>query len=1128
MVAELAALEYSIVACSSFHEENHPQQLVARQRDPTSGGWQTERFCSYPQALVIRFVEGPCRIRKLELLVHHYMIPTRIEFHIGTSSTSIGRALGSSTDISFDKSLTVNFDRLGYIALSDGVQVQYKARELKSVHFDAEGEYLKIIAHKCYVNSLNLYNQIGLLAVSAFGEPIVSQYGSDVLNEQQRILLGLDPLVEASLRLPHGNENAALWGLINSSVTERRIPAGKGLSFEACNDETVTKIMAGVAKAKQAAVREERYPDAKQLKALLEKCRMAAEEVTHLNSAKENAVNLEDYDTAARLKMDIDLIKRALVDEASKCGLNIVTKEIVPTASPEKGREPSQHGTPAGRGSLPPSPPLSKTASPPKRVLDHPPNQSNARMGDVRNQLSKEMSIAAILSAHQNDLKQPDAPQPTGFRSEVREHPVKALVVQPTPIREETPLPPPTVAPIMDDRPIRPLSAMPQPETKSTVPIRSGSPPVPAVSRAMQGGLSPEPFQPELPPLEHQPAAPAVRKVAKKLVPPKRETKQSEVAPPEAAPKNAVAPGGPHIPPGFEPPEPIAARLVADFGLPIEVFGTVIMQCLLGRQFGLREWAMEQVGQRIRQPVPDPSVDGNTLAEATYEVIRYCIDDKREKSVMGAISLWQRLAAFCVDHHVPAAVSFKHFDALIPLLLVKCSDINARVRQASGEMVVTLAKTFRKQPYSMYPHIFKPIEKKDAANWKLIKARLEVIQRAIQPGENALMPDPDSGPITLRTLMGFTEQYLHHGNVEVRDAAGRIVVTAMKICGEAAPKPYLSKLRPQQMATLQKLLAEANGTKAKKTEKSRDTPWATTQPKKEAVPSAAEAEEVARLQSQLETLRSLVDVEERREPVQRKPKLGKGAPSPILESEPSSPVPTKSSMLGPNIARKGPPKKAPLGKKPSVTNEREDWNIDSTCVFCGERSDALADEDNLDTHYWAQCPMLNKCPNCNSIVEIPMLQQHMLEECDKRATVKQCPKCKEVFNASDFAAHSAKKQCRAPSEPGTSRCPLCHNPIPSGDAGWRQHLLLSPGGCPGNKRRPKDPGVYIRQSSQTELVKMPSDGGDGVSAGGVAKGQVEAERKSEKGKATAATGATRKSKLPRLLGDKSKGSTTRR
>ena len=45
--------------------------------------------------------------------------------------------------------------------MADNAKTGFKARELKSVHVDAIGRYLRLVIHKNHVNKYNLYNQVG-------------------------------------------------------------------------------------------------------------------------------------------------------------------------------------------------------------------------------------------------------------------------------------------------------------------------------------------------------------------------------------------------------------------------------------------------------------------------------------------------------------------------------------------------------------------------------------------------------------------------------------------------------------------------------------------------------------------------------------------------------------------------------------------------------------------------------------------------------------------------------------------------------------------------------------------------------------------------------------------------------
>ena len=47
-----------------------------------------------------------------------------------------------------------------YIYLSNNEKTGFKSRELKSVHIDAEGQYIRLVIHKNHINKFNVYNQV--------------------------------------------------------------------------------------------------------------------------------------------------------------------------------------------------------------------------------------------------------------------------------------------------------------------------------------------------------------------------------------------------------------------------------------------------------------------------------------------------------------------------------------------------------------------------------------------------------------------------------------------------------------------------------------------------------------------------------------------------------------------------------------------------------------------------------------------------------------------------------------------------------------------------------------------------------------------------------------------------------
>lgn len=66
----------------------------------------------------------------------------------------------------------IKYKKLGYLSLDSNEKSGFQARELKSVYIDTPCMYMKFVLQKCYVNKFNIFNQVGLVALSVFGEPL--------------------------------------------------------------------------------------------------------------------------------------------------------------------------------------------------------------------------------------------------------------------------------------------------------------------------------------------------------------------------------------------------------------------------------------------------------------------------------------------------------------------------------------------------------------------------------------------------------------------------------------------------------------------------------------------------------------------------------------------------------------------------------------------------------------------------------------------------------------------------------------------------------------------------------------------------------------------------------------------
>jgi hypothetical protein len=76
-------------------------------------------------------------------------IPTKIEVYVGASLSSP------------PEPLTAAPKRLGYLSFDSNERSNHQARELKSVHVNVDAAYVRLVIHRCHLNKLNIYNQVG-------------------------------------------------------------------------------------------------------------------------------------------------------------------------------------------------------------------------------------------------------------------------------------------------------------------------------------------------------------------------------------------------------------------------------------------------------------------------------------------------------------------------------------------------------------------------------------------------------------------------------------------------------------------------------------------------------------------------------------------------------------------------------------------------------------------------------------------------------------------------------------------------------------------------------------------------------------------------------------------------------
>eukprot|EP01137_Pigoraptor_chileana_P018819 Opistho-2@78937 len=294
-------IKFTVVHCTGADDEHPAAELEVH--GPLVRGWQSQRFCPFPQALVLQLAEHS-RVRKIQILSHQHKIPSRVELHIGTGDVAHPQPAGS------------RFLRLGHVSFSSNEQSEYKARELKSVHIDATGHFIKLVIHKNHINKLNLYNQVGIVAINIIGDPAPVEVGGGQgfgnirggLHTKTTADVALANVLSAIGQAP-SNVDPVLFGIINRND---HIPNTEDLTFDMYQDQEIAELIRNLGRQKDDCVASEKYDEAKRLKGVVDILHRAGEELGKLEVRKKQAVAAEDYDLAMRIKNNADDVRTKL------------------------------------------------------------------------------------------------------------------------------------------------------------------------------------------------------------------------------------------------------------------------------------------------------------------------------------------------------------------------------------------------------------------------------------------------------------------------------------------------------------------------------------------------------------------------------------------------------------------------------------------------------------------------------------------------------------------------------------------------------------------------------------------------------------------------------------------------
>lgn len=247
---------------------------------PFSRGWQSSKFCEYPQEIVLEF-PSPVRVKQIQFLSHQYKISSKIEISIldGNSSQNTQK----------------KFKKIGFLGLDSNETSNFQARELKSVYIDFAVQKVKFSLQRCHTNIHNTFIQVGLIAINVLGE-YLNKAGDQI------------------------NMNNFL-------------EVGTKLEEEMNYDPATLKRLKNLYKAKEKAVELEDFDEAKKIKEAIERLKSVSSQLIQLEERKRIAIKNDDFDAAKLLKYEVERLRNAVA------GIQINDNNFIPNTNYNKQQE---------------------------------------------------------------------------------------------------------------------------------------------------------------------------------------------------------------------------------------------------------------------------------------------------------------------------------------------------------------------------------------------------------------------------------------------------------------------------------------------------------------------------------------------------------------------------------------------------------------------------------------------------------------------------------------------------------------------------------------------------------------------------------------------------------------------
>ena len=289
----ISSLDYDFISFSSQDPKHHVNSIKSNLTGQLGEGWLSNRYCAYPQEILIKF-PTEVNIRQLNILINESKIPKKIEL---INCIPVGKK--NKILINGDKNIKLipsefMYENIGYINFSSNAENKYKLRELRKIYINVNSEYLKFRIYQNHNNDLNIFCQVGIIALNICGQKL----------ERKQKKRKISPLNERNKT--NNSDDETLFDICFS---------GEGLDekvIEEKLDKKTNEKIEELTKEMDLKKKNEMYDECKFIRDKIDKIKKISLKLYVLEEEKKESANKNDFDRAQEIKTNIQKIGKLL------------------------------------------------------------------------------------------------------------------------------------------------------------------------------------------------------------------------------------------------------------------------------------------------------------------------------------------------------------------------------------------------------------------------------------------------------------------------------------------------------------------------------------------------------------------------------------------------------------------------------------------------------------------------------------------------------------------------------------------------------------------------------------------------------------------------------------------------